>query len=150
MFKRKNITWEVDENGCWICTSHVPDLHGYPTCKRNHKKTKICKVFYEEYKNTTVSKELCLCHKCDNRMCINPDHIFLGTKSDNSKDMVSKNRQAKGEGNKNSKLTEEQVREIKFGCTGMKYTEIAMKFNIAANTVGYIKSNRLWSHIKEE
>lgn len=155
---RKEITWEVNENGCWICTSHSKNEKGYPIHKQNGKNTRVNHTMYESHIGE-VPKGIFICHRCDNPGCINPEHLFLGTNMDNVRDKVNKGRQSKGEERskitrgENSgthKLTEAEVREIKFGCTGMLHREIAERFNVARNTITYIKNNKLWKHVREE
>jgi hypothetical protein len=64
-------------------------------------------------------KDQFVCHKCDNKLCVNPEHLFLGTQSDNMIDCVKKDRHAKilinnrGQKNVNNKLSIEDVREIR-------------------------------------
>ena len=80
--------------------------------------------------NGEIPKNLHVLHKCDNKLCVNPSHLFLGTHQDNMRDMVSKKRQAftRGEKSGNAKLTEYDVRLIRelytkrsknFGCVGL-------------------------------
>ena len=88
-------------------------------------------------------------HKCDNRACINPDHLFLGNQLDNITDMRLKNRQryAKGEDSGNSVLTVEQVKEI-ISLKGIESSySICDRFNCAASTIRAIWSKRSWKHI---
>lgn len=59
------------------------------------------------------SKNMVVCHSCDNPCCVNPDHLFLGTNAVNMADRDSKDRQAKGEKIKLAKLKESQVRQIR-------------------------------------
>lgn len=84
-------------------------------------------------------------HTCDNKMCINPDHLRPGTSKDNAQDMASKNRHMFGEINGNSKLTEAQAKEI-YHMIGV-HKEIGELFGVDRSTVSLIKRRKLWKHI---
>ena len=88
---------------------------------------------------------LCILHKCDNRKCVNPDHLFVGTVAENSADMVSKGRQAKGESVAASKLTEKQVLEIRNDPRSQR--KIGLDYGVSHTTVCDIKSGAAWSHV---
>jgi hypothetical protein len=90
---------------------------------------------------------LFVCHKCDVRACINPEHLFLGTNSDNMKDMYSKGRgnNLRGDNNPCAKLTKEQVNEIRVLLTyPITLTQIASKYNVDRSLIGLIKANKIW------
>lgn len=92
---------------------------------------------------------MCVCHKCDNPLCVNPDHLFLGTQSENAHDMWNKGRArpgiSKGEKHGMSKLTAEIVKDIRnSNLTGI---ELAKKYGITATTVCDVKKRRTWDHI---
>ena len=91
---RKPIVYHIDENGCWICTSHHLDAHGYPVFYYNTKLTTIHRFMfmYYNFQGEKLPKGMCVCHKCDNPKCINPEHLFLGTQKDNMRDMWEKGR----------------------------------------------------------
>jgi len=154
LHSRKEITWTVDENGCWICTSHSCSniRNGYPKICRNKVKYRLSRYMYEE-KYGIIPKNMQACHRCDNPACINPDHIFLGTVLDNVKDMMVKGRgnKQKGEGVGTSKLTEGQVIEI---CKKLKneisLTEIAGEYNVSKHAIFRIKTGRNWSWLTKE
>ena len=88
---------------------------------------------------------LFVCHKCDNRKCINREHLFLGTVLDNARDCVAKNRHAKGERSGVSVLTEQQVVEIR----GSDEPErvICIKYGISRSLVGLIRRGERWAHV---
>lgn len=86
-------------------------------------------------------------HKCDNRLCVNPDHLFLGTHQDNVRDMVSKGRnfKSRGESNPGAKLTKEQVQLIRQD--SRTQVAIAKEYGISQPQVSYIKSGKQWTHL---
>jgi hypothetical protein len=95
-----------------------------------------------------IPKGQCALHRCDNPWCVNPEHIFLGTKGDNNRDRHSKRRSAIGERHGMSKLTAEQVLQIRRARGLQKDT--ARQFGVSLMTVKAIKQRRLWKHLKEE
>lgn len=146
--RRKEITWEVDDNGCWNCTSHAPNGDGYPGIKRNGKNMKIHRYMYEKYKGE-ISDGLHSLHKCDNRMCINPEHLFLGTNADNVADKMAKGRckPGKGEHHWKSKLTEKDVIKIKTELNHLNRNEIAEMYGVQPSAISKIRAGRTWNKI---
>jgi len=141
--QKKEVKWAVDEWGCWNCTSHMVGLK-YPRMSRNGRVTSIARFMFEK-KFGITSKELFICHKCDNPFCINPDHLFLGTLQENKRDEVNKNRQAKGEKNGNHKLSQEQAMEI---FNSKERTSIlAKKYCVCKDIIKRIRNGRIWKHI---
>lgn len=96
-----------------------------------------------------LPSNLCVCHKCDNPPCVNPEHLFLGTKSDNTQDMLSKGRAKKsgmpGENNPAARLTAEQVAAIRgLKSTGMTQRARGKLFNVSDVTVSLIDRGVTW------
>lgn len=84
-------------------------------------------------------------HRCDNRACVRPDHLFLGTPKDNSQDMVQKGRSTTGARNGNHKVTEEIVRAIRQTPHGSR--GVAKRFGITKEQVSNIRHCRQWKHV---
>jgi len=89
-----------------------------------------------------------VCHACDNPICVNPKHLFVGTPQDNSDDMVKKGRSCTGTINPNSKLTRKEVADIRRAyMEGMSQSEIARDFGVTQTNVGLIVRGKSWQHI---
>ena len=93
-----------------------------------------------------IPKGMCVCHKCDNPACNNPDHLFLGTWADNNKDMANKERQAKGNRINTAVLTEDQVKEI-YLASGSQRT-LAKIYGVSQTAIHYIKCRKSWKHLR--
>lgn len=91
---------------------------------------------------------LCVCHHCDNPGCVNPDHLFLGTRQDNENDKISKNRHARGEGIPSSKLTTSQVISIRDKYNqGVRQIDLANQYNVSTANISLIVNNNGWKDV---
>lgn len=88
-----------------------------------------------------------ICHICDNRKCVNPEHLFIGTRKENMEDCKKKSRQAKGE-MLSKKLTDKKVKEIKILISQKQnILEISKKYGVSKTAISNIKLNKTWRHI---
>lgn len=89
-----------------------------------------------------------VCHTCDNRKCINKDHLFIGTKADNMADRDAKGRNfiAKGELNGAHKLTESDVAKARILHPGMSYRSLAKRFGVCHKTMAQAIKGESWKH----
>jgi DNA-binding XRE family transcriptional regulator len=100
MAKRKQIEWETNEQGCHLVTSHTIDADGYALLFRDgHRKAHR---WMWSTINGAIPSGMVIMHKCDNRRCINPEHLQLGTIQDNVTDKVNKGRQSQVKDNRKS------------------------------------------------
>lgn len=140
---------------CWIWTSAVSGF-GYGVFG-TYKPTKTNKAhrFSWEIVNGKIPDGMCVCHKCDNPLCVNPDHLFLGTKADNVHDMISKKRSAKnvwtkpGEGHVNSKLTNDDVLKIRgiYAAGNITMEKLGEAFGVTAANICSVVLRKTWKHI---
>lgn len=88
-------------------------------------------------------------HLCDNKKCVNPDHLKIGSHKENSQDMVNKGRQAKGEACARAKLTDDLVKEI-FAYKGkLSSRKVASLYNISKTNVLDIWNLKIWRHLEQ-
>jgi hypothetical protein len=145
----KEVRYSVNENGCWICTSHIPCDDGYINKRTEDGGTdKLHRIFYRKHKGE-IPNHLILRHTCDVRNCINPDHLIPGTHQDNSNDMVERNRQHKafGEDSSYHKLTNEDVIFIRTQKGKMRALHLSQKFNVDLKTIYNVWSGKSWKHL---
>ena len=128
--------------GCWIWMGSVTQT-GYGQIKIKGKQFLAHRLVYETFTKNIIGS-LQACHHCDNPICVNPDHIFLGTFMDNMADKVKKNRHSKlfGPDNGNTKLDATQIKAIKAACDfGFRQASIAKYFGISQVRVSQIHRN---------
>lgn len=127
-----------NKNGCKEFQGCVQS-NGYARATVRRKTDYAHRHSYRLSKGIEIPKGMDVCHTCDNRRCINPSHLFIGTRKDNMQDAVSKGRQARGFMLPNTKISSFVVSEIiDLAKSGMKYKEIASLFGITKGHAGYI------------
>lgn len=102
--------------------------------------------------NKDMDFNMLVCHKCDNPICVNPEHLFLGTAKDNAQDMIKKGRKnndgVTGEKHFKSKFTKKQVKAIRYNWVKSKYTktfaELAKKYNVSLMTISLMLRNKTY------
>ncbi len=141
----KEITWKIND-GCHECTSHATNSSGYPQTRISGKLWAISRYIYTQHYGE-IPKGKIIRHKCDNRLCINIDHLEIGTHKDNSQDMVKRNRSAKGVKNGNAKLTESDVLEIRQIGRSQPQIEVAKMYNVKPKAIRKILKRFRWKHI---
>jgi hypothetical protein len=141
----------IKKEGCWGWRGMIKAT-GYGEIKFNHQYLRAHRVSWE-YHNGKILDNLYVLHHCDNRICTNPAHLFLGTARDNADDMKSKGRQPKqiGESNSCAKITENEARTIKIMLKeNKKVSEIVKIMGITRGIIKKIKLGANWKHVKIE
>lgn len=91
-----------------------------------------------------------VCHTCDNRLCVNPAHLWLGTRAENAADMVSKGRSSRGEQCHKAQLNPDKVRAIRaMRRSGATLVSLAKQFSVAVSTIGYVCRHKSWAHVSD-
>ena len=146
---RKQIEYYIDSNGCHICISHRKE-NGYPIYAVKGKNSSLSRFMYIKHKGP-VGEGLCIRHTCDNKSCINPDHLLTGTLQQNNQDMKDRNRYnpCKGEKNAGAKIKDIDVinmrKEYK---EGVKQKVLANKYQLHICTIRNIVNRKSWKHIE--
>lgn len=131
--------YTIDENGCWkwlgaLGGSRRPS----PQIRINWKCYYAARISYEMYVGN-IPFGMYVCHHCDNHLCVNPQHLFLGTQKDNMRDASRKGRLHK------NVINESVVAWIKkLRAEGKTLNEISRETNIPIGTVGHIVAGTRW------
>lgn len=120
---------------------------GYGRIKFHQRALMAPRISWELHHDTAFPVGLVACHHCDNPPCVNPHHIFAGTKADNRTDCVQKERHSRGTKVNTHKLTEEQVRAIRQEYEPRKVTrqQLAARYGVRKNNIDYILSGKTWA-----
>jgi len=134
---------EISKNGCW---NYLGVLHatGYAVITINKKQEGVHRVSWKLFKGE-IPGGLWVLHKCDNRKCFNPEHLFLGTQKDNMTDMVNKRRSAFGVKNSHAKLDGKKVKEIRNSEKSAR--ELARVYGVGQITIRRVVRRKTWKHV---
>lgn len=142
--KQTPIEWTRD-GSCIVVTSHKPMRKGYIQINRKGERfllhRRVCERRYGPIGDLDAT------HSCDNRLCINPDHLRPGTRKQNLDEMKERGRALLGIKNPKVKLTEKQVREIRKAAGSQ--LQIGLRFGICQNRVSQIKRRIAWAHLSD-
>lgn len=148
--ERFNAKWTPEPNsGCWLWTANV-NRGGYGQIGLGAPTRKLIKAHRASWllAHGHLPPDKYVCHKCDNRACVNPDHLYLGTHGDNMADMARKGRSPMlgGRMTPNAKLTADDVRAIRLSpLTGR---ELAPQYGVSESSIRYARNGKGWQHVK--
>lgn len=141
-------------SGCWNwarCTQR----NGYGRIRAGAHTVYVHRAAYEAFVGQ-IPPGMDVCHRCDNRKCCNPDHLFAGTRLDNMQDAVTKGRQARGDRlaamrrgalSSSAVLTDDDVRGIRaLAAYGNTPRQLAPLFSVTPSNVNKIINRETWSH----
>ena len=134
-------------SGCWLWVGTVRGSGRNSEVDRPVMRVKGKRTFASHVawrlNNAPVPNGLSVLHRCDNPMCVNPAHLFLGTHFDNMRDMAAKGRAGAG------KLTIDQVRLIRqtHKTLGKTHGELAKQFGVSRVSVTNIINRKVWAHL---
>jgi len=135
--------------GCWLFTK-ATTWDGYGRIRHNGKSRMAHNVAYELLVGVVPDGAMVL-HSCDNRCCVNPHHLRVGSHEENMNDMKERNRAARPLGIKNAlaKLSDDEVMKIRdsYAIGGVSQKALADRFGVCQSLVSLIVLRKVWAHI---
>lgn len=142
----RRIGWTVTESGCWEWNGFRSKGYGLinsgiRTARGHHIPLVASRASWIIFRGE-IPEDMVICHKCDNPPCVNPDHLFLGTKHDNNRDMAEKKRTLNGERRPQSKLTDVEIDQIRqeYSTGQFSQRELGEKYGVSQSAVSLIVS----------
>lgn len=140
--------------GCWLWTASQKEK-GYGQFLWKNKMHRAHRLAWVLSGRELPAHPLELCHTCDNRLCVNPDHLIPGTHAENMAQSKARKRHVFGERNKHAKMTEAMAREIltlykKTSPRKGNATELSKRFGVSAASIASLARGASWAHLHEE
>lgn len=150
----KRLWASVDRSGdCWVWTG-LTNAGGYGSIRVPERGMQLAHRVAWELTNGPIPPGVSICHRCDNRLCCNPDHLFLGSHTVNMRDAATKGRLrtplTQGEASVHAKLTADDVRAIRslYAAGGVTNRELAVRFGVSQQSVSDVVQRKSWRHIE--
>lgn len=139
--------WACKKSSCWEWTGSTNGGR-YGKIKRAGKEISAHRASWEIHFGK-IPADIHVCHACDNPLCVNPAHLFLGTCADNHLDKVSKGRQSRGAIHGSAKLSNGAVLNIRryYGAGAVTQKWLADVYGVTQVLVGKIVRREVWRHI---
>jgi hypothetical protein len=135
---------------CWNWRGYIHSRFGYGVFSFDGKQQRANRLSFM-FSNGVDPKDLCVCHSCDNRKCVNPAHLWLGTYKDNTQDMISKGRNSRGEDRPLAKRTEKDILKIiELYKDGMTPKKISDTLGINLGAVGKVLHRKSWTYLTKD
>lgn len=148
LIRRFNTKWRESENDCWLWTGSIAGK-GYGSIKATRSRRWLyAHRLSWEIANGPLPEGANVLHRCDTPACVNPAHLFIGSKEDNAQDMKAKDRHLYGVRNSEAKLTDAGVLQIyAWSDKGWSQHRIADHFGLSQGTVFKILHGQRWAHL---
>lgn len=137
--------WKYNpDNGCWEWRRNFNDAGYGMLWSSGERNERAHRFSWMAYKGS-IPEGLSILHRCDNRRCVNPDHLFLGTRADNVRDCAAKGRMPNGEKHHGAKLSHVDVQEIRAALkSGSRPSALARRYQIHPSVISRIKTGDAW------
>lgn len=133
-----------EETGCWEWQGHL-EAAGYGIIRVDGRPTKAHRLAWMLGNNKPIPEGKHVCHTCDNRSCVNPAHLFVGSHQDNMGDRAQKTKKRKGKTRELNTLRKAEILEIRAASNrGLSFLEIAQKYKITPSEVHVIVERDDW------
>ena len=133
-------------SGCWVWTGKISRRYG--VVSMDDRPERVHRAIWR-LENGPIPQGLFVCHRCDNPLCCNPAHLFLGTHLENVTDCVAKRRHSHGEKHPDAILAEMDVRKIIAARGRPRGTgrRLAQEYRVSPSTISAIWVGRVWRHV---
>lgn len=139
-----NVSFKWGEDACWEWT-RPPGSHGYGNFYFEGKKRELAHRMAYTLVRGEFDPKLFVLHSCDNRICVNPYHLSLGTPKQNSEDMCRKGRNPRGEHRSNAKLSSGAVLRIR--TEKVSSCILAQEYGVTPQHIDKIRRGGQWKHL---